>query len=95
VNFQAIRLAETIGNRPAAKRLGLEESNVREWRKRKSELEQLPANKRTKRHAKPKWMDLEVMLAEWFLDRKRRELYVTANMIKEKGMELARQNGTQ
>jgi len=88
-----VELAEKIGNRPAAKKLGLEESNIRDWRKRKGELEKMPGYKMTKRHAKPKWIKLETTLAEWFLDRQSRKLYVTTNMVKEKGMEIAAKMG--
>ena len=65
------------------------EKNVREWRKRKEELLETPAQKRAKRGKRPRWPEMEKKLKEWILMMRRRHLRVNTPLIRLQAQQLA------
>lgn len=68
----AVQKAEISGNRAVARELGIDEKNIRQWRKEKKMLEQIPKYKRARRGKGAEWPDLEDKLLKW-IDSERSE----------------------
>lgn len=64
LKLEVISYAEEKGNRAAGKRFEVDESCIREWRKKKKILEQIPKQKKSLRYRKEKFPEMEKELTE-------------------------------
>lgn len=63
--LKAIDLAIQEGNRAAARKLSVNESMVRRWRRQREELMQCQKSRKAFRGHKSRWRELENVLEEW------------------------------
>ena len=94
--LKAVMCAEESTNRGAARKLGVDERRIREWRKQKDDLESLNSKKRRlegagRKHALP---DMEEELVTWIEALRAQNLRVTRSNIQSKALELARVYGS-
>ena len=68
--LRIVNFAEQNGNRAAEREFGVSESNVRLWRKRKENLENMPRLKRANRRKTATWPELEVDLLSWITEKR-------------------------
>ena len=81
--LNVVQLAIKNGNRRAARKCGVDERRVREWKKQKDQLESAKGKKKKLEGGgcKPAVPDLEDELAEWIDDLKAKNLCITCNNI--------------
>ena len=73
-----IKYAETHGNRAAGRQFdGINEANIRVWRKLKPSLEKMPKNKKADRGKALCFPNLEKKLMTWVIDRKQQAIGVS------------------
>ena len=90
--LKAIEMAEKCGNRAAGHEYSVNEKLVRDWRKKKAELEALPRGKRSLRPGvKPHWPELENKVTEWVLDKRLNGIGLSWTMICLKAKLIARE----
>lgn len=90
--LKVIETAEKCGNRAAGREYSVNEKLVRDWRKKKAELEALPRGKRSLRAgAKPHWPELENKVTEWVLDKRLNGIGLSGTMIRLKAKVIARE----
>uniref|UniRef100_A0A674N516 HTH CENPB-type domain-containing protein n=1 Tax=Takifugu rubripes TaxID=31033 RepID=A0A674N516_TAKRU len=63
--LKAIELDDKEGNRAAARKLNINESMVRRWKRQREELEQCKKTKKAFRGNKSRWPELENILEDW------------------------------
>ena len=63
------KYAEAFGNRAAGREFGVNEANVRLWRKNKDRLMKMPRTKQADRGLKAQFPKIENHLLEWVTDR--------------------------
>ena len=66
--LQVVDFAETNGNRITARQFGVDESNVRLWKKSKLQLDKMPKSKRANRGRIAFYPNLEKQIIEWITD---------------------------
>ena len=92
-------LAEKDGNRPVSRQVQLDESVIRQWRKKKSKISELTkatghSGKNSKRcrlsggGRKPANVEGEEELADWIILKREQHLRVTCKMVAEKAKTL-------
>lgn len=62
LKLKIVNYAEVHGNRNSGRKFGVDEKSIREWRKIKDKLENLPRNKRACRGNSARWPTLETNL---------------------------------
>ena len=70
VKLRAIALAEEKGNRVGAREFEVDESMIRDWRKKKPQMKKLPKHQRTCRGGKAKFLHLERTLKDWVISQR-------------------------
>lgn len=81
--LRVVAHAEAINNNRAAERhFGVPEKSVREWRKEKKVLEQMPKAKKTLRGGKPSNPALEKVLADWIIKCRQNGINVTRDEVR-------------
>ncbi|GFU94504.1 hypothetical protein TNCV_2644901 [Trichonephila clavipes] len=65
--LKALEKAKKVGNREAARFFNVDESNIRLWRKNKTNFENCDRRKRADRRGKPHWPELEVEINKCIL----------------------------
>lgn len=65
MQVKAIDLAVEEGNRAAARKLGINESMVRHWRRKSGELSQCKKTIKAFRSKKSRWPKLKDVLEDW------------------------------
>ncbi|GFX74810.1 uncharacterized protein TNCV_636371 [Trichonephila clavipes] len=70
--LNAVENANEVENREAARFFNVDESNIRLWRRNKTNFENCDRRKRTDRRGKPHWPELEAEIHKWILKRKGR-----------------------
>ena len=90
--LKVVEYAEDNSNRRAAKRYKVDESCVRDWRKKKGQLVTVPSQKQRLPGAgrRLKLPDLEGQLALWIEEQRRQHLPVTRTAIQRKALQLHR-----
>ena len=68
LKLEIAEYAESNGNRSAARRYGVDESNVRLWRKNKEMLDKMPRLKRAHRGAPAHFLEMEKQLVEYIAE---------------------------
>ena len=95
--LKVIDFAEQNTNRSAARKYGIDEKRVREWKKQKDQLETLNSKKRRldgggRKAALP---DMEEELVTWIESLRAQNLRVTRSNVQSKALELAQAEGTE
>ncbi|XP_046572797.1 zinc finger protein 502-like isoform X2 [Haliotis rubra] len=80
--LRAVARAEATNNCAAAREFEIDERQVRNWRKEKASLMEMPKNKQSRRFTLSPFIQLEDILAEWVLDKRQHGLTVTRSMIR-------------
>ena len=92
--LKIIKYAEECGsNRQAADKFGCNESNVRAWRKKKTELEEMPRSKRAARGLTAKFPGLENQVLAWVKERRMAGIGVSTKDIRLKALQIAKEIG--
>ena len=92
--LRAVHKAETIGNRPAAVQLGIDESLIREWRKHKKEMEHYTTREAAKKCRLPgggrkaAYISEEEQLSQWIIQQRELHLRVSRLDLAKKAKEL-------
>lgn len=85
--------AERESNRDASRMFGIDEKNVRNWRKMKHVLQNMNSRQMARRKGQCKWPDLERQLKDWVTQQRLRKERVTTVHIKLKAKLLAGEQG--
>ena len=93
--LSVVEFAEVNTNRGAGRQFGVDEKQVRDWRKQKDELQSLPITKKRlvgggRKAALP---DIEQELAVWIASMRSHNFLVTRNHVQQKALELAQEKG--
>lgn len=91
VKLRAVARAEEKGNQAAAREFEVDESMIRDWRKKKFQLKKLPKRQRTCRGGKAKFPHLERILKEWVISHRESNRAVTTVMIRLQAKDLSTQ----
>ena len=67
-SFQVVDFAKTNGDRITSRQFGVDESNVRLWKKSKLQLDKMPKSKRANRGRIAFYPNLEKQIIEWITD---------------------------
>ncbi|GFS70291.1 pogo transposable element with KRAB domain [Trichonephila clavipes] len=65
--LNAVEKANEVGNREAARLFNVDKSNIRLWRRNKTNFENCDRRKRADRRGKPHWPELEEEINKWIL----------------------------
>ncbi|GFX68382.1 HTH CENPB-type domain-containing protein [Trichonephila clavipes] len=65
--LNAVEKANEVGNGEAARFFNVDESNIRLWRRNKTNFENYDRRKRADRRGKPHWPELEAEINKWIL----------------------------
>ncbi|GFW69827.1 pogo transposable element with KRAB [Trichonephila clavipes] len=65
--LNAVEKANEVGNREAARFFNVDESNIRLWRRNKTNFKNCNRLKRADHHGKPQWPELEAEINKWIL----------------------------
>lgn len=87
--LEAIAKAEKVGNRGAARELGVDERCIRRWRSEKSVLINMPKTKRSRRSGTAHWPELEEVLEKWFLEQREKGFSVSTVKIRLQARKIA------
>ncbi|GFX70445.1 uncharacterized protein TNCV_4473791 [Trichonephila clavipes] len=66
-NNLALEKVNEVGNREAARFFNVDESNIRLWRRNKTNFENCDRRKRADRRETPHWPELEAEINKWIL----------------------------
>ncbi|XP_072279403.1 uncharacterized protein [Pyxicephalus adspersus] len=88
--LKVVSKAEECGNAIASKEFGVDERQVRDWRKMKAELEQIPKSKKARRGLKTPYGALESDLNKWVLECRQTGYSVTRTGIRLHALEMAK-----
>ena len=87
--LKVVQFAQDCGsNRKAAAEFGIDEKQVRQWKKMSNELQQMPRTKKARRGYKPAFPREEQELQSWVLDLRQNGYIVTRGAIRMKAKEL-------
>ncbi|GFS87781.1 uncharacterized protein TNCV_4213881 [Trichonephila clavipes] len=67
LELNAVDKANEVGNREAARFFNVDESNIRLWRRNKTNFENCDRRKRGDHRGKPHWPELEAEINKWIL----------------------------
>ena len=88
--LSVINFAESNNNCAAARKYGVSEKLVRDWRKAREKLSKMPKAKCADRGRACSWPNLEENLKKWILDQRQSGFIVTRNAIRLKAKTLAK-----
>ena len=86
--LRVVELAEINGNSKAARENNIDEKLVRDWRKNKRELTEIPKTKCARRGKMPPFSDLENEINEWVLEQRQNGFIVTRGSIRFRALQL-------
>ena len=89
--LRVVEFAEENGNRAAGRQFNVDESNVRSWRKVKTELQNMAKTKKACRGKRCKWPRVEHAVVEWFQEQRRKLIPVSKTMIRMKAIAVAKE----
>ena len=87
-----IKYTEEHGNRCAGRQFNVSEASVREWRRKKSQLETMPKKKMADRGSKTHYPQIEETLLSWVRDR-RQGIAVSMTELRLMSLYFAKQHG--
>ena len=82
LKLSAVEYAETSNNCAAARQYGVTEKMIRDWRKSKDRLKEMPKSKYANRGLACKWPTLEEALFTWVEEKRKSGYMVTRNAIR-------------
>ena len=88
--LRVVDFAEINGNAHAARENNINEKLVRDWRKNKLMLSEIPKTKRARRGDIPSFVDLEISINEWVLEQRQNGSIVTRGAIRFRALQLKR-----
>ena len=88
--LSAVVMAEEVGNRAAAKRLGINEKNVRLWRKDKAKISSQRKSQKSARFSKPHWPEMEEEVNAWVSKKRQSGLPVSQTMVRIEAKKIAK-----
>ena len=88
--LKAIQYVEQHGNHSAQREFGVDESNIRLWRRSKENLEKMPRLQSANRGRKAAWPRLEQDLMAWITEKRNNGLTIFPAIIRLKAMELSK-----
>ena len=93
--LNAIKLANELGsNREAADRLGINEANIRGWKKQVDAISEAPRTKCiTKNRVSAKFPDIDERVSAFIDEKRKNGLGVSRNLIRLEALRVARQLG--
>lgn len=86
--LQVVAFAEKSNNSVAARHFSINEKQVREWRKNRSALSEMPKSKKAARGQRPRFHALEERLAAWITDKRVNGLIITRTAIRIRALNL-------
>ena len=86
--LKVVELAEINGNSNAARENNIDEKLVRDWRKNKIILSEMPKTKRAKQGDLPSFPELENEINEWVLSQRQNGYVVTSGSIRFRALQL-------
>lgn len=86
--LQVIAFAESCNNSMAARHFSINEKQVREWRKRKLEIAEMPKAKKAARGSRPMFYELERRLVDWIQESRMNGLIITRTAIRIRAVNL-------
>ncbi|GFX77637.1 HTH CENPB-type domain-containing protein [Trichonephila clavipes] len=89
--LNAVEKANEVENREAARFFNVYESNIRLWRRNKTNFENCDRRKRTDRRGKPHWPELEAEINKWILKERNDGKAVSTVSIRMKARVIARE----
>lgn len=91
--LEIINFAEEKGNRAAGKHFDVDESCIREWRKKKTVLEAIPKDKKSLRFKKERFPSLEKELSDIISEMQKSDnLKISACQVKQMALDIAKRN---
>jgi hypothetical protein len=91
LKLEAVKYAEEVGNRQAAKYYNMDESCIRKWRSQKELLIKIKQERNTKRIPNLKFPDIEVRLKEFVEQRKKEGILLRPNEIRMESIKIAKE----
>ncbi|GFS56442.1 pogo transposable element with KRAB [Trichonephila clavipes] len=89
--LNAVEKANEVGNREAARFFNVDESNIRLWRRNKTNFDNCDRRKRADRRGKPHWPELEAEINKWILKERDDGKAVSTVSIRMKARVIARE----
>lgn len=93
--LKVVEYAEKNGNSVAGRHFGINEKNIRGWRKSVESLKKLPKSKCAQRGKVCLWPDLERQLFEWVVEQRECGYIVTRNQIMLKAKKISKMENIQ
>lgn len=90
--LEVMAYAKAHGNLAAGREYTIEESNIRQWRKQKERLQNMPRTKMANRGSAAHWPELERKLLVWVTNRRLWGYGVSTTELRLKALHLAKQN---
>ena len=90
--LKVVEFAEKNSSRSAEREFDVNEKQIRDWKKKKAELQSLSASCRSQRTGvKPYWPELEDKLHQWVLEKRQNGTGLSGTMIRLKAKAIARE----
>ncbi|GFT35279.1 HTH CENPB-type domain-containing protein [Trichonephila clavipes] len=89
--LNAVEKANEVGNREAVRFFNVDESNIRLWRRNKTNFKNCDRRKRADRRGKPHWPELEAEINKWILKERDDGKAVSTVCIRMKARVIARE----
>ncbi|GFV28657.1 HTH CENPB-type domain-containing protein [Trichonephila clavipes] len=89
--LKAVDKANEVGNRESARFFNVDETNIRLWRKKKTNFENCDRCKRADCRGKPHWSELEAEINKWILKERDDGKAVSTVNIRMKAQVIARE----
>src|SRR5688572_33400344 len=86
--LKVVEYSELHGNSNAMREFGVSEKSVRDWRKTKETLTDMPKTKHARRGNVSSFPELEVKLNEWILSQRQDSYIVTRDSIRFRAVQL-------
>lgn len=88
--LKVISFAEESNNCAASRQFGIDEKLIRDWRKNKAKLENIPKSKKALRYGKTPFSELEKDLNDWIVECRQNGYIVTRTGIRLRAMKLSK-----
>ncbi|GIY59697.1 HTH CENPB-type domain-containing protein [Caerostris darwini] len=93
--MKVIQFAKENRNRAAERMFDVSESSIREWKKNKMSIINMPRNKYALRKGVAKWLILEERLVNWILENRQNGFIVTRNSVRLFALKWAKKNANE
>ena len=93
--LKVIQVAEAEGNRAAARKYDIAESNVRRWRADKENLNEAPKQQKARRGKSAKWPEMEEELLNWVKEKRQEGCAISTTSLRLKAKTIAKAAGNE